>query len=302
MLQQTTVPHATPYWMEFLRRWPTVSDLAAADDAEVMSAWAGLGYYARARNLLACARAVADDHGGVFPDTEAGLKALPGVGPYTAAAVAAIAFDRVAHVVDGNVERVVSRLFRISTPLPRAKAEMRTRAAELTDPGRPGDWAQAMMDLGAMICRPKVPLSDRCPVAVSCMARAADDQETYPVKAEKKARPRRYGAAYVLARGDEIALVRRPTKGLLGGMLGLPTTDWSGERPDALSDAPVKAGWKKVGEIAHVFTHFALTLEVWTAQGEGLDGAIWSHDISGLPSVFLKAVRLVESQEPSKPR
>lgn len=292
MLQQTTVPHATPYWLEFLRRWPTVGDLAAADDGEVMSAWAGLGYYARARNLLACARAVAERHGGVFPDTEEGLRALPGVGPYTAAAVAAIAFDRYAHVVDGNVERVVSRLFRIATPLPKAKTEMRARAAELTDPGRPGDWAQAMMDLGAMVCRPKAPLCDRCPVAVWCAAKAAGDAEAYPVKAPKAARPRRYGAAYVLRRGDEVALVRRPARGLLGGMLGLPTTDWSGERPDGLAQAPVAADWRRVGDIEHVFTHFSLTLEVWAAEGEGLDGAVWSREASGLPSVFLKAVRM----------
>ena len=291
MLQQTTVPHATPYWLEFLRRWPTVRDLAAADDGEVMSAWAGLGYYARARNLLACARAVAGEHGGVFPDTEAGLRALPGVGPYTAAAVAAIAFDRYAHVVDGNVERVVSRLFRIATPLPKAKTEMRARAAELTDPGRPGDWAQAMMDLGAMVCRPKVPLCDRCPVAAWCAAKAAGDQETYPVRAPKAVRPRRYGAAYVLRRGDEVALVRRPPKGLLGGMLGLPTTEWSGERVDALAAAPVRADWKKVGEIEHVFTHFSLTLEVGAAEGVVAD-AVWTRDLSGLPSVFLKAARL----------
>lgn len=295
MLQQTTVPHATPYWLEFLRRWPTVGNLAAADDAEVMSAWAGLGYYARARNLLACARAVAGEHGGVFPDTEEGLRALPGVGAYTAAAVAAIAFDRYAHVVDGNVERVVSRLFQISTPLPKAKSEMRARAAELTDPDRPGDWAQAMMDLGAMVCRPKGPLCDRCPVAGWCAGRAAGDQETYPVKAAKTARPRRYGVAYVLKRGDEVALVRRPAKGLLGAMLGLPTTEWGAEPVDAAALAPVQADWRKVGEIEHVFTHFSLTLEVWTAAGEQMEGAIWSNDVSGLPSVFLKAVRAATS-------
>lgn len=291
MLQQTTVPHATPYWLSFLARWPTVSDLAAAEDADVMAAWAGLGYYARARNLLACARAVANEHGGVFPDTEEGLRALPGVGAYTAAAVAAIAFDRYAHVVDGNVERVVSRLFRIATPLPTAKPEMRARAAELTDPGRPGDWAQAMMDLGAMICRPKVPLCERCPVAEGCEARAAWDQETYPVKAAKKVRPRRYGAAYVLTRGDEVALVQRPPKGLLGGMLGLPTTAWSGERVDALAEAPVQADWRKVGEIEHVFTHFSLTLEVWEGEGGKMPDAVWTQDLGGLPSVFLKAAQ-----------
>jgi len=295
MLQQTTTAHATPYWLAFLRRWPTVGDLAAADDAAVMSAWAGLGYYARARNLLACARAVTGQHGGVFPDTEEGLRALPGVGAYTAAAVAAIAFDRYAPVVDGNVERVVSRLFQISTPLPKAKSEMRALAADLTDPDRPGDWAQAMMDLGAMVCRPKAPLCERCPVAGWCAAKASGDQEIYPVKAAKTARPRRYGAAYVLRRGDEVALVRRPARGLLGGMLGLPTTAWAGQRSDAQAEAPVEADWKRVGEIEHVFTHFPLTLEVWAAQGEGVEGAIWSRDVSGLPSVFLKAVRLVFS-------
>lgn len=291
MLQQTTVPHATPYWLSFLSRWPTVSDLAAADDADVMAAWAGLGYYARARNLLACARAVTADHGGVFPDTEEGLRALPGVGAYTAAAVAAIAFDRYAHVVDGNVERVVARLFRIATPLPKAKAEMRARAAELTDPERPGDWAQAMMDLGALVCRPKGPLCDLCPVAEWCAAKAAGDPQAYPVKAEKKTRPRRYGAAYVLRRRDEVALVRRPAKGLLGGMLGLPTTDWTGERVDGLAEAPVQADWKAVGEIEHVFTHFALTLEVWAAEGDG--GFEWTASESArqaLPSVFRKAL------------
>ncbi len=292
MLQQTTVPHATPYWLNFLNRWPTVSELAAAEDADVMAAWAGLGYYARARNLLACARAVAGEHGGVFPDTEEGLRALPGVGAYTAAAVAAIAFDRYAHVVDGNVERVVARLFRIATPLPKAKTEMRARAADLTDPDRPGDWAQAMMDLGAMVCRPKSPLCDRCPVAAWCAAKAAGDQELYPVKAEKKTRPRRYGAAYVLKRGGAVGLERRPARGLLGGMLGLPTTAWSDRRPESPQDAPVEAPWRRAGEIDHVFTHFALTLEVWTAEGDG--DLIWTpvdEAAQALPSVFAKALR-----------
>ena len=291
MLQQTTVPHATPYWLAFLRRWPTVSDLAAAPDEEVMAAWAGLGYYARARNLLACARAVAGEHGGIFPDTEAGLRALPGVGPYTAAAVAAIAFDRRATVVDGNVDRVVTRLFAVETPLPKAKPELTRLAESLTDPERPGDWAQAMMDLGALICRPKAPLCDRCPVAGWCEARALGMQDSFPRKAPKAVGPRRYGAAYVLRRGDEVALVRRPSKGLLGGMLGLPTTMWSGERPGVLAAAPAAADWKRVGEIEHVFTHFALTLEVWTAEGKG--DFVWTapeEACRALPSVFRKAL------------
>jgi A/G-specific adenine glycosylase len=292
MLQQTTVPHATPYFLDFTRRWPRVSDLAAAPDAEVMAAWAGLGYYARARNLLACARAVAEHHGGVFPDTEAGLLALPGVGAYTAAAVAAIAFDRPTNVVDGNVERVMSRLHAVEAPLPRAKPELKALAAKLVAAERPGDWAQALMDLGATLCRPKQPLCDRCPVAAACLARAKGAPETYPRKDAKAERPRRRGVAYVLTRGDTVGLVRRPDRGLLGGMLALPTSDW-GERPAALAGAPVQSGWRSAGSIEHVFTHFALTLEVMRAEGEAED-LIWTpvdEAARALPSVFLKALR-----------
>ena len=224
MLQQTTVPHATPYFLDFTRRWPTVSDLAREEDRAVMAAWAGLGYYARARNLLACARAVAKGHGGVFPDTEAGLLALPGVGAYTAAAVAAIAFDRPANVVDGNVERVISRLYAVEPPLPAAKPELKALAAALVGPERPGDWAQALMDLGATVCRPKAPLCDLCPLAADCQALATGAPETYPRKTRKADRPHRHGTAFVATRGDRVGLVRRPDKGLLGGMLALPTT------------------------------------------------------------------------------
>jgi len=181
MLQQTTVPHATAYFLDFTRRWPTVADLAAVEDGELMAAWAGLGYYARARNLLACARAVAGEHGGVFPDDEAGLLALPGVGAYTAAAVAAIAFDRPANVVDGNVERVAARLFAVETPLPAAKPELKRLAAALVRAERPGDWAQALMDLGATVCRPKTPLCDRCPLAFGCAALRTDDPGRSPL-------------------------------------------------------------------------------------------------------------------------
>src|SRR4051812_5142572 len=185
MLQQTTVPHATPYFLKFTGRWPSVSDLAAEDDGEVMAAWAGLGYYARARNLLACARAVARDHAGVFPDTEDGLRALPGLGPYTAAAVAAIAFDRPANVVDGNVERVMARLFALETPLPDGKPELKRLAHGLVRDDRPGDWAQALMDLGATVCRPKAPLCDRCPVAEHCAALTTGAPEAYPRRTAK---------------------------------------------------------------------------------------------------------------------
>ena len=292
MLQQTTVPHATPYFLDFTRRWPKVTDLAAEPDGEVMAAWAGLGYYARARNLLACARAVAGRHGGVFPDTEEGLLALPGVGAYTAAAVAAIAFDRPTNVVDGNVERVMARLYAVELPLPGAKPELKSHAARLVADDRPGDWAQALMDLGATICRPKQPLCDRCPIAVACVAQATGAPETYPRKEAKAERPRRRGVAYVLTRGGAVGLVRRPDKGLLGGMLALPTSDW-GAKPAALTGAPAPAAWRSVGSIEHVFTHFALTLEVMRAEGEA-EGLIWTpvdEAARALPSVFLKALR-----------
>jgi len=295
MLQQTTVPHATPYFLKFLSLWPTIAHLAAAEDAEVMAAWAGLGYYARARNLLACARAVAEDHGGRFPDIEAGLRELPGLGPYTAAAVAAIAFDRPANVVDGNVERVISRLFALEDPLPAAKPALKALAADLVRDARPGDWAQALMDLGAVICRPKAPLCERCPLARHCAARARGDAESFPRRGAKPERPHRYGVAYLLTRGDEVALVRRPPKGLLGGMLALPTSEWRGHRfadHEALAHAPAQARWSTAGEVEHGFTHFTLTLQLLRAEGDAA-GVIWSprRDLDALPSVFLKAAK-----------
>jgi len=293
MLQQTTVPHAAPYFLEFTRRWPTVADLAAAEDGDVMAAWAGLGYYARARNLLACARAVANDHKGVFPDTEAALLALPGVGAYTAAAVAAIAFDRPANVVDGNVERVVARLFRVETPLPDAKPELKGLAATLVADDRPGDWAQALMDLGATICRPKGPLCERCPLAYHCLARATGRPGDYPRRAEKSARPHRQGIAYLLTCGDRVALVRRPDTGLLGGMLALPTTDWTTTAAPA-DAAPITADWRDAGEIAHVFTHFSLALKVRRADLPASAGDfLWTplaDARQALPTVFRKAL------------
>ncbi len=298
MLQQTTVPHATSYFLDFTRRWPTVADLAAAPEAEVMAAWAGLGYYARARNLIACARAVAADYGGVFPDTERGLLELRGVGAYTAAAVAAIAFDRPANVVDGNVERVVSRLHAVEEPLPASKPRLKALASELVTAERPGDWAQAMMDLGAVICRPKAPLCERCPVAFACAARASGEPEAYPRRTSRAERPRRHGAAFVLIHGDKVALETRPPKGLLGGMLGLPTTEWRAAPLSAAEieqAAPAAAGWRPLGPVEHVFTHFALTLQVWRGQAEAADsGRLWlaiDEAASALPSVFLKALR-----------
>jgi A/G-specific adenine glycosylase len=294
MLQQTTVPHAAPYFDAFTRRWPTVEALAAEVDGEVMAAWAGLGYYARARNLLACARAVSDQHGGVFPGTEAGLLSLPGVGAYTAAAVASIAFDQPANVVDGNVERVMSRLFAVETPMPASKPELKRLAALLVRDERPGDWAQALMDLGATVCRPKSPLCEACPLSDLCQAKAGGEAQTYPRKTRNAAKPHRHGVAFLILRDGAVALIRRPDKGLLGGMLALPSTDWRA-RPFADHEVavPLKAQWQAVGSIEHVFTHFSLTLTVWRTEGD-LDEAVWTplDGLSALPSVFLKAARL----------
>jgi A/G-specific adenine glycosylase len=298
MLQQTTVPHATGYFLDFTRRWPTVQALAAADDGAVMGAWAGLGYYARARNLLACARAVADEHRGVFPSEEAGLRALPGVGAYTAAAIAAIAFDRTTNVVDANIERVIARLYAVETPLPAAKPELVRLAGDLAADRRSGDWAQALMDLGAMICRPKAPLCDRCPLAADCSARTGGRPDAYPRRSPKPDRPHRHGAVFVLRRGGEVALVRRPPKGLLGGMLGLPTTAWRAKRfaaAEALEAAPAKAAWRRIGEVEHGFTHFSLTLDVWRADGDSSDPSLaWlplDRAIAETPTAFAKALR-----------
>jgi A/G-specific adenine glycosylase len=295
MLQQTTVPHAAPYFRTFTERWPTVSALAAARDEDVMAAWAGLGYYARARNLLACARAVARDHGGVFPDDEAGLLSLPGVGAYTAAAMTAIAFDRPANVVDGNVERVMARLHAVQAALPAAKAELKALAGALVGPDRPGDWAQAMMDLGAVVCRPRGPLCDECPLAFACAARAQGSPESFPRRSPKAARPHRCGTAFLALRDAQVGLVRRPAKGLLGGMMALPTTPWESRPVSPGPAAPFQADWRAAGEIEHVFTHFSLTLSVLKAAvPPGDHGLLWTPletAAASLPSVFLKALR-----------
>lgn len=290
MLQQTTVPHATPYFERFTTRWPTVSDLAAVEDADLMAAWAGLGYYARARNLLACARAVTGDHGGVFPGTETALLALPGVGAYTAAAVAAIAFDRPANVVDGNVERVMSRLFAVETPLPAARPELKRLAALFVSDDRPGDWPQAVMDLGSGVCRPKSPSCGVCPLAFGCEGLKTGAPTRYPLKTKKAERPHRLGHAFVLrdAQG-RIGLVRRPDKGLLGGMVGLPTSDWSST---PAFDAPAAADWTEAGAVEHVFTHFSLTLTVHVGQATEGD-FLWTpadDALASLPTVFRKAL------------
>ncbi len=262
MLQQTTVPHAAPYWRRFLERWPTVADLAAADRDEVLAAWSGLGYYARARNLMACAETVAAA-GGAFPSDETDLRALPGVGPYTAAAVRALAFDRPANVVDGNVERVVARLHAVETPLPGAKRELVELAGSLADPKHPGDYAQALMDLGATVCTPRAPDCTRCPWTKWCAAAANGEPTTWPRRAPKAARPERRAHAWVVVRGDAVWLRRRPERGLLGGMLEVPSSDWC-EAPDPTP--PFAADWIAAGEVRHVFTHFALYVDTRRAE------------------------------------
>jgi A/G-specific adenine glycosylase len=270
MLQQTTVAAVKPFYQRFLERFPTVETLAAAPADTVMQAWAGLGYYSRARNLHACAKTVVATHQGRFPETEADLRRLPGIGDYTAAAIAAIAFDRWAAAVDGNVERVVSRLFAVEEPLPKAKALIRALTEDLVPAGRPGDFAQALMDLGATICTPKRPACALCPWMRPCRARASGLQETFPRKAPKTEGQLRRGSAFVALRGDDSVLLRtRPAKGLLGGMTEPPTSDWTPEYDlaRAILDAPLDARWKRLpGVVRHAFTHFPLELTVFFAK------------------------------------
>ncbi len=293
MLQQTTVATVTPRFEAFLSRWPDVAALAAAPLEDVLGEWAGLGYYARARNLHACAKVVADELGGVFPDTEEGLISLPGIGPYTAAAIAAIAFDHPAVVIDGNIDRVMVRIENIARPIREAKAEIRASAAERTPDQRAGDYAQGLMDLGAGVCRPRNPDCLLCPVAEFCRARAAGVQDGLPVKPAKKARPVRHGVVYVGLREDGAVLTeRRPAKGLFGGMAGLPGGAWAeGEAPKAAP--PVKARWREAGTAEHTLTHFHLILTVMTANTkEAPEGLFWTADLETLPTVFRKAVKV----------
>jgi A/G-specific adenine glycosylase len=272
MLQQTGVKTVAPYFEKFLARWPDVEALGRASLDDVLRMWAGLGYYSRARNLHACAVAVRRDHGGAFPDTEEALRSLPGIGPYTAAAIAAIAFGRRTMPVDGNIERVVSRLFAVEETLPQAKPLIQTLAATLLGADRAGDSAQALMDLGASICTPKKPACALCPLNRDCASRARGDQETFPRKAPKKTGALRRGAAFVVTRGDELLVRTRAEKGLLGGMTEVPGSDWRAAQDDeaALAQAPVLktiARWhRKAGVVSHVFTHFPLELVVYTAR------------------------------------
>lgn len=290
MLQQTTTAAVAPYYAKFLARWPTVHALAAAEEGDVMAAWAGLGYYSRARNLIGAARMVAV--AGAFPGTEAELRQLPGVGEYIAAAVAAIAFGRRAVVVDANVERVVSRLFAIGEPPPAARKPIRVAADAITPQERAGDFAQAMMDLGATICTPRDPRCPLCPVAGHCAARAEGDPARYALKAPKKAKPLRRGAALWIEREGSVWLVRRTTPGMLGGMRALPDDGWSAKGDG--SGAP-PGDWRNAGTVRHGFTHFDLDLDVMVATGSAeveANGEWWPVDRideAGLPTLFVKA-------------
>jgi A/G-specific adenine glycosylase len=303
MLQQTTTAAVIPYFAEFTRRWPSVEALAAADDVQVMAAWAGLGYYARARNLIACAREVAA-RGGHFPESEEELRELPGLGAYTAAAVAAIAFGERAVVVDANVERVVARLFAIGDPLPAGRKAIRAAADAITPEQRAGDFAQAMMDIGATICTTRAPRCLLCPMSAQCRALHEGEPERYPVKPPKRARPLRQGRAYWIECGDAVWLVRRPRRGMLAGMSALPDDGWSA-KSDGTGMPPLPGEWRAGGVVAHAFTHFALELHLQVYSGGDLasldesEGEWWELDRldeAGLPRLFAKAARLALGQ------
>ncbi|MXO58369.1 A/G-specific adenine glycosylase [Altererythrobacter salegens] len=299
MLQQTTTAAVAPYFAAFTERWPTIEALAAAPEEDVMAAWAGLGYYSRARNLVKCARQVAGMGG--FPKNEAELRKLPGLGDYTAAAVAAIAFGQRAVVVDANVERVVARLFAIDEPLPGARKAIRDKADAITPDKRAGDFAQAMMDLGATTCSVRDPQCLLCPLSAECEGRAKGDPARLPVKAGKKAKPLRQGTAFWIERDAKVWLVRRPGKGMLGGMRALPDDGWAASG-DGSGDAPIGGGWRAGGVVRHGFSHFDLELglaiyagERFAELGEGEWWPIADIEEAGLPTLFAKAARLAQA-------
>lgn len=309
MLQQTTVAAGIPYYHAFLEKWPTLSDLAAASLDDVLQAWAGLGYYARARNLHACAKKVRDDHAGAFPESEDALLHLPGIGPYTAAALCAILTDQNSVVIDGNVERVISRLYAIDTPLPRAKPEIRLYATRLTPDVRAGDYAQALMDLGATICTPRGPKCDLCVWSKSCLALHTLTQEEYPKKQSRKPKPKRYGSVFFIEDdAGNILLEKRPAKGIFGGMFVFPGTQWDQKsavhKPkgsDIEAAAPIKGVWDKSNHtVRHVFTHFDLELDIYygAATQADLDASYhWCAKdkvlSKGLPSAMKKVAVLM---------
>ena len=308
MLQQTTVAAVVTYFRRFVELWPSVHDLAAAPRDDVLAEWAGLGYYARARNLHACAKLVSDGLSGRFPDRESALLELPGIGPYTAAAISAIAFDRQSTILDGNVERVIARLRLVTDPLPGVKPRLRALAALITPPERPGDYAQAIMDLGATVCTPRSPKCRVCPWSDPCQGRAAGVAEKLPLKLKKPPKPTRRGVAFFVVGGDgDILLRRREDKGLLGGMAEIPSTPWQESAPGVgmIEDhAPLRLDWTPLqGEIRHTFTHFHLELTVMAARletAESVDGYYW-HAIdqigkAGLPSVMAKVVKHAATQ------
>ncbi|MFC4347489.1 A/G-specific adenine glycosylase [Kordiimonas lipolytica] len=305
MLQQTTVATVKGYFEKFLARWPSVEALAAAPQEDVLQEWAGLGYYARARNLHKCAQTVVSEHDGEFPSTEEGLKALPGIGDYTGAAIAAIAFGEAATVVDGNVERVVSRLFRVTEALPAAKKAIKEHTASITPSERPGDFAQAMMDLGAGVCTPKSPKCLLCPIRTGCAAHEAGDMERFPVKAPKKTKPTRRAMSFWLEHDGHVLLERRPQKGLLGGMPGFFSTPWEERatfptKEEWLDHRPTEDYWKPLEGLAkHTFTHFHLETKLLTAKADAklnFENGFW-HPLAqledvGLPTVFKKIAAL----------
>jgi len=294
MLQQTTVAAVRNYFIRFTALWPTVFDLAAAPLDSVLKEWAGLGYYARARNLHACAQAVVNQHGGVFPTSSAALQTLPGVGAYTSAAIAAICFDEPIAVLDGNLDRVLARYYALPVPVREAKEELRA-ALQASVPPRAGDFAQAMMDLGATICAPRTALCMLCPIQPGCVATKAGDPTIYPVRPERAERPVRRGHAYVMTDADgDVYLQSRPARGLLGGMTEVPGSDWAAVLPAV--HHPADGSWKHRGQVVHVFTHFRLELEVWSAEvsAEGLGHGWWAERRSlkgeALPTLFRKVL------------
>ncbi|MGI9355408.1 MAG: A/G-specific adenine glycosylase [Rhizobiaceae bacterium] len=303
MLQQTTVATVKTYYEKFLARWPTIGFLAAATSEDVMAEWAGLGYYSRARNLNACANLIASEYGGKFPQSATELRALPGIGEYTSAAIAAIAFGEKVPVVDGNIERVVTRQTADATPLPKAKANCATFMERETPGDRPGDFVQAMMDLGATICTPKNPVCSLCSVSKWCKAREAGTMLDYPVKTAKKAKPTRKGAVFVVQRDDGLVwMVRRPDNGLLGAMAGLPATGWDSRKDGETGSgaAPFEADWRNTGSVKHAFTHFHLELEVWSTANADPLGDGWWGSMEALPTVFKKAVRTARVTDATK--